>query len=761
MIKIQLYNSFAGVLDVSPDAQGTEDFEQTLKRSDQTDGVVFEYNLDLQFTKQAKAYLRDVFRLGGGIEAVVIVNAFEYKPNAFKWEQIGTGTIKFANSDLSAESYKTSIEQTGFQRKVLNLMDIDVDLDTVVSQAGVELPATPYLDLELHSKAIIKQTAASPGELVEYQQLDVFALTIPGSGAYRERLIYGNIDTQKADLKEINESFALGWGWADFQTIGVGGPSTPAQVKAFLEGDGLTVPGYDKRINVITAKEAGVLDVELNLELKHEIIASDISGDVNVCGIGALGEIEIDAWYEHRDQFNNIKDLQHVGRFGMPNCGDRSDDNTSTGAMEELTFSLPGVALAAGDKIYVYETTRIYGNYSVAGLGEESVEHHFRITPGPNQKLTFTAQTITPPSTAKSYLVFEALKKTFQHYTDQEDCFRSAYYGRTDSSPAYPVDGPGSKRVVVSGANVRKVPGKTTFVNGRDFHGALNALDCLGMGFEISNGRQVVVVEPLSYFYNKDSLIMDLGPVSDLHLIVDEKQYANQIELNYGKIDIQKTNGMDDPNQLRRWKYPITQASRKEQATTKYKLSGYEIEDQRRKISSTEDSKNDENNFLIDLVRDGLTFKPRTNEDFTLIENLFSPETAYNVNLSPRRNLDNWLKVVAISLYLSPKKEIEFSAGEGNYFMVTQKTGEADPKPEGGPGVKIDLSAVAPLFLPERYKFVCPFNADQMALVRANPYGYFKFQEFRGGPDLEGYLSKIVRNAKKKLGTFELLKVFR
>jgi hypothetical protein len=371
------------------------------------------------------------------------------------------------------------------------------------------------------------------------------------------------------------------------------------------------------------------------------------------------------------------------------------------------------------------------------------------------------ALTTTPASSAKAYLTYEALNKTFQYYTDQVDCFRSNYFGRTDTVFPYAVDGPGSLRAILSGANIRKVLGKTTFVNGKDFFGALNAIDCLGMGFETRGGRQVVVIEPLSYFYNKDNLILDLGPVSDLHRVIDVKQYSNSIELSYGKIDIQQTNGIDDANQLRRWNYPITQVSTKQLATTKYKVSPYEIEDQRRLITSTEDSKNDENNFFIDLIRNLASFQPRKLEGYTLVEGIVDPPSIYNLNLSPRRNLDNWLKVVAISLYKAPDKSITFASGEGNYSMVTQKTTESVPKPEGGPGVKVDLTSVAPLYLPERYKFQCPFSSDQMDATRQNPYGYFRFQELRGGPNLEGYLSKVTREAKKKLGTFELLKVFR
>jgi len=650
------------------------------------------------------------------------------------------------------------------------LLERDLDLDTTVSQAGLELPATPFLTLTLHSKSIVKETRSAPSEVStgededdeevpgEYQQLDVFEHSnLPGQQTtYRERVVYGQIDTSKQEINELTDSFSLNWGYVDIGTqMGINGPASVAQYKTYLETN------LTPRINMAALTEAGVMDAVIKLKLKHEIIASDVSGDIDVCGTAALGTMEIHSWYECRDSDNNILELEHIGEFNMPACGARTDGNVSTGTFQELNFSALDIDANVGDKFYVYETVRVYGDYENQDFGDESVQHHFRITAQTGQFISLKVQTVTPPSTAKAYLVYEALNKTFQHYTDQEDCFRSNYFGRTDTITPYAVDGPGSLRAILSGANIRQVLGKTTYTNGKDFHAALNAIDCLGMGFELRGGRQVVVVEPLSYFYNKDSLILDLGPVSDFHRIVDVKQYANQIELNYGKIDIQQTNGLDDPNQLRRWNFPITQVSTKLLASTKYKVSPYEIEDQRRLIGSTEDSKNDDNNFFIDLVREGLGFKPRIMEGYTLVENLFSPDTTYNLNLSPRRNLDNWLKVIAISLYKAPVKEIIFGSGEGNYAMTTQKTGEVAPKPEGGLGVKVDLSGVAPLYMPERYKFVCPFSSDQMAVTRLNPYGYFKFQEYRGGPDLEGYLSKVTRESKKKLGTFELLKVFR
>jgi hypothetical protein len=754
MIKLQFYHPSAGTLTVKPDAEGTDDFEQTMKRSDQTDGVIFEYSLDLKFTKKAKAYLETVFENSGGIEAIVVVNAFEYMPNDFKWEQIGAGTIKYTNQEIADESFKTSIEQTGFQRKVLNLMDTDVDMNAVVSQGGAAIPATPSFNMTLHSKAIIKETTSMPSELIEIQKLDAVVIgNIPGEQTtFREVIVIGNLATDKQALNELKDSFSLPFAWAEAFPIGLGMGNVPADeatMVAFLEAN------KEHRFPVHIATENEELDIDNILPLLHRIVAINNSGDIDINGLdGALGDIEIYAWYELRDAADNILDLQSMGSWDMSGGG----DNERIGDMETKLFALSGINLTAGQKVYLYTTTRIFADYENTDAGSEDVTHHFHVTPGEEYKITLKAKTTTAPSTTKSYLIFEALNKVFQFYSDQTHCFESDYFGRTDSVIEYPVDGAGSLNTIQSGALIRKVAGKTTFANGNDLFGALNAMHCLGLGFEIRNGRQVVVINPLQYFYNENLHVLDLGPVSKFKEVVDTKSYANQFEQAYGKIDIQKTNGIDDFSGKRNWKYPITQVSNKQLATTKYKISADEIENQRRLISSTEDSKNDDNNFFIKVVRIDDTFKPATNEDYTLIENLFDPASTYNLDLSLRRNLDNWLGVIAIALYKSPTKEITFASGEGNYNMITQKTGEPFPKPEGGLGVKVSLEGIKPLWHPKRYKFECPLTSLQMKVIRQNPYGYYTFQRYRGGPNWAGFLSKVTRSDKKKTGTFELLK---
>src|SRR5215204_4962587 len=180
MIAVILSHNLLGTIRVIPDAKGQDELEQTIKRSEENDGVQYEYSLDLEFTKQAGNFLDQAYLLGGRLQSLVVATIYEYDPNKFLWEQIGTGKIKFSNHEKGVLVFKTSIEQTGFEKKVLNQMDIDVDLDTLVSQGGVPLSETPSVNLTLHAKKVLEEYKARPSDSNEYRQGDVMRFSISG-----------------------------------------------------------------------------------------------------------------------------------------------------------------------------------------------------------------------------------------------------------------------------------------------------------------------------------------------------------------------------------------------------------------------------------------------------------------------------------------------------------------------------------------------------------------------------------------------------
>lgn len=783
MIKIQLYNSRVGTLTVKPDAIGSADFEQTIKRSEQYDGVTFEYALDLRFLSEAKEFLLECFEKDQGIEAVTICNVFEYDANSFSWPQIASGTIKFTNAGETLETYKTSIEQVGVQRKILNQLEVDVDLDTLISQGGIPLPATPLLTLTMHPKTIVKETKAFPTADV-FQKEDVFHLTIPnefptGGTVFRDFLVYGQIDNGRKELEEF-PSFDTPYGYDVGNDDGTGFPfdgsglgigdvvATTADYQAFLASH--KNPRFEvSRIDKL--QDTGIGSIRVRWRLKHKASVFNSGGDVDVrCGgiltPGSMNKVQLTAWFEHRDQADNIiGTIEKMGEWAMPGCGD--DERESAILTQE--FIKNNITISLGDKIYIYYIYRIYGRYDQpSGLVDGQLDYTFHVesdlSVGFGTFYDIKVNTSFPATPAKSYLIYEALQKMVQFYSDQVDCIRSDYFGRTDAFlPAgvtpYLVDGKGGLRAFTSGARIRQTDNKV-FSNMKDMFQSLQSIDCIGMGFEVSpdTGRNILRFEPLDYFYKKDQIVIHVGVVADFEEIVNTKPYFNQIEIGYPKLDIKATNGIDEPNTLRRFKPPITEVPTKLTAVGKYKTAAYEIEEQRRLVNSTADSKNDDANFFIDLTREAGTFRPTRDDGFTLIQNLFDAATSYNINLIPGRNLTNWLKQAAIVVLKSFNKVLTFSYGDGNYRVVTQKTGEGLPIVENGDR---DISNIIADAEAKIYKFKVPLKAYQMKIIREMPYGVIQFQKVRGGVTLEGYINKVSRSSSKNLGTFELIKVNR
>jgi hypothetical protein len=793
-LKIELFSNQLGPHTVEPDSIDLDKLDQTLERSkSQGDGVVYEYSLDLRFTKETKDYLYRAFKLTGGIEALVTAQIYEHDPNAFKWELIGTGKIKFTNYDRGQEDVKTSIEQTGFERKVINLADIDVDVETELSQGKVPLIATPTIELELHPKKIIKQTNVSPADGLEFAQLDAFEFEFQDDGDLEKRmaLVYGQIDNGNQKLKELEESFTLPYGYTLMDDIplylslstyakgvsvrGITGTIYTSLIDSNeedLANAAAWAPGLDKylehntqalakRNEVYRAAEAGVLNGTIKIRAKHDVFARNDGGDVDIAGSGCMGELTIKAWLEHRRVDNTFVSVTQIGSdWSTPGVG--GDSRGSVFETKELPVS--GVAVEIGDKFYVYHTLMVAGEYqqpNEGSAGHGHVWHEFRITCDPEETvIQLVNETEFPATTAKAGMIYEVLNKLAEYYTDIPASFVSDFFGRTDSQPvAYAADGPGSLLAITNGRAVRQMENQRIFTSLLDIFNSLRAVHCLGMGIETIAGKQVVRIEPLEHFYNKNLLILELGVVSKFRSKVSTKHYYNQIEVGFNKLDIQTTNGIDEFTTLRKFKNAITQITAKLPIVSKFKASGFEIESQRRLIGTTKDSKLDDANFFVNVRRDGLGgFVTDKAQDYPLVENLYDSGSAYNLDFAPTRMLKAWGKVLAACVINITNKVLTFSSGEGNYAMNSQRNDELLPQGEDD---DIDLTNVEPLWDCEIYSFEVPLTRDQMRQIRANPYGYFKFKEIEGGPDLEGYLLKVKRDSGKKLGDFDLLKVYR
>lgn len=818
-LRLQLIHEALGPLTIEKaDPIGINEMTQTVKRSTDNEGVVYEIIFDVDFIKESRLYLKQAFEQFGGIDAEVLVNAYQWNPNLRRWKLYANGKVNFSKYDLYEDRLTVNIEQVGFQRRVLNLLDTDVNIETTESQNGTAIPAILASQVPYHSKTIYKKASAGPQDSNESQHLDVFTFDIPKDTAPadptllaiwsaaghpfsvdRDAVIVGSIDTNKTKFEELTDLFKVQFSYVNLE-VGMGpGSKTTAEYITHLTAN------KDSRFEIYRATEAGVLKATIPINIRHNIDANDSAGgDVDICGEGDMGNVEILYWFEMRDKNDAILILENIVRAPTQPCG------TIDFPYIQTLYEKNNIAVEVGHKIYVYHTVRVWGEYErPSGAVDGEVHHNLIIQASPPEwdektsngigdkviyggviwessvdenvghipavgafwtnegswsglstatQITLESATVAPVTTAKTILLYDAFQQCCRYLTNQVDCFKSDLLGRTELG--YPVDGEGALIGWTNGGNLRDLPDKKIFASLKELIDFADAVFCVGFGFEIESGRNILRLEKRSFFYSKFTSTLSLGKVYGIKKRLNQKMFYKEIEYGYqGKLDIGKVNAVDEFNTLRRATIPVVNTKNKLKISVKTRTSGYQIEHQRRLQFSTADSKLDDENFAVVLIRDGAGFRTKQDEGYTSIINVIDPATGYNYDISPARCLKNWYQFLASMLIRSTNKKIKFAYGEVNYKMASKKIGETNYLYEDG---EFDLTNVEPLFEPFMYEFKKELRQENFQLIKDLPYGVIDFEDHKGNK-YEAFLSDkgIEHDSFKNMGDFELLHVYR
>lgn len=759
-LRFQLINDRVGsiVLDRA-DPIDINALTRTIKRSEEHEGIVYEIVFDVEFIKEGRRFLQQCYETDGGIDAIVLVNIYRRDVNARRWKLYGTGQVNFNRFELSEDKIVVNIEQTGVERRVLNLMETDVDIETTSSENGTALPSQEINDIEFHSKAILKEYEAYAVNNEEFQAPEVFMIDIDDDGGTQseQRHAIAHIDFSDERLSELEEVFTSSWSIVQFipsaLSDGSGSAGTLSGYLTALESN------LDGRFEQYRATESGVMDIEVSLRLKPAAFSRNDGGDADICGDGSLGHVEVWAWLEKRDKDDNILYLEQVGTpWNISGCG----GTERIGTYETKTKVKNDDIVNVGDKYYTYLTFRVYGTYEQpveSPNGHANIWHTFTLQADKDSTfIHFTNKTTFAPTDVQTVFLYDAIERCVQYYTNQADCFRSNLLGRTERG--YAEDGEGALIALTNGFWLRRMNEKSLFANLKDLIEFANAVFCVGFGFELVEGKQIFRLEKREFFYDKNTTVLSLGKVYDIKRRVNSKKFYNQIEVGYsGKIDVGQVNAIDEFNTIRRYSIPIVNTKNTLKVATSMRVAGYQIEAQRRYAGSTRDSNLDDENFAVVLVRSMSSYKPKRNEGYSQILNVLDAETGYNYDLSPGRIVKNWLKVIAASLIRSSNKIIKFTFGEVNYSMATRKTTEPTLTYENG---NVDLSLIEPLVDNEIYEFEAPLTAEEMELVVQNPYGVIEFKD-RFGNKMEGFIADegIEHDESNNQADFRLIRVYR
>lgn len=709
--RFALSNEAVGTLEITAPV-GWDDMQLTLTRDGLYHGVAIKYSLDLTYVKDGYAFLQTVYN-NFGVEAEALLIIYELEPNEHKWLPSYAGRINFIQYVATEEDSTANAEETGFTRRLLNLEDIEVNLTKLSSLEG--LPILPFErelePLTLHSKAIVKRyegivTANQP----EYSFRPV------SRSEDRHGILYVGFD--EAPINEL-DAYNYNTGLA------LGGDILP--LITFTERGRITVD-YALNILIHCIREEGDFD------------AAEINFYMGKGPLPAGGNATRLYHWNNREFYGSNHNIDGPLTHTINISGSQTYD------------------VEIGDEFYFYGDARIFDIHEPL-FGPYIFE--WRVNANVGTFLKIRGATTTNATAANGMMAHELFSRLVQGLTGRNDAFYSELLGRTDSQPiSYDADGEMSKLWLSNGSQLRGFPiaERPIFASLKEAYASLHALRPIGIGTEfLGNGKERVRLEGIEHFY-QSTVVLKLGRVSGLKMFPAKEYFQTEAEIGFEKWGSNADNSLDETNTKQSRVLPITTEKGKYIALSKYVGSGYLLEQTRREQyvdKPDKEGSNDKTNFWVCVVRNATGFEPERNQLLTVANNILSPETAYNLRITPMRNFLRHGRLIRVGLRHREAKPVIFQQGNANYLAETMFAGEAESVVENQPLLVSDLAE--PLWLPEYYEFEYPLPLSQRQLIEANPYGLITFMDGLGNLK-QGYLKEIKVNLNGSDATFKLLR---
>jgi len=669
--------------------EGWKSGELTFIRDSFYKGVIESYSTNsFEFIKEGRDFIQTAYERGGIDYEIKIY--IDIKVNStFGWQRYFTGKLDLSTYIIDSISAKCEIIPTGFQSLILNRDSIDVDL--------------------LSEKFI----GGGTGSMAQLTGMPT-TLRIPAYQAKRQtdwimEAQIDDIDTTYVHYvpMEVN---------SDEFPVGVSDDQTLLGTTPFFTND-----------ETRTIKLEGTI-----------IVAMDENADPD-----ANLAISIDL-YKNSSVIQTYSD-SHLGTsitFTFP-----VDESISLNVSDEL--SLRAVATHDGEEV---ELTYVTSGVTISadiGTQLDAVD-------------------------IEGFPIYEFVTRILQLTSGETIPLHSDLLGRTDSVPdTYSSDGDGSLMSMTKGRLIREFPLANLVFNGslKDVFKTLNSIRNIGLGFEVIGGVNKVRIEKESYFFDitdnpnypaTDSeaylvnQILDLSGSVTNELISKEvlpDWYANEISVGYQNFEYENVQGLKEFNTKSLYTTPLKSVKRKLDLVAEYRYDTQGANKLREKpysTDSTEDVNGDNHVFGFDVKRLGV-FTVKTDEDFDLVTGGIDPSESYNLDFTPRRNLERHGNVIR-SMQFDEGKEIQWMKSDKNTKLVTQKPSEADAKAENADITVNDFTLG--YWIPEAYICEAPVNEATIAALQANPRGVIKI-----GTDKYMWILEVQTNNDENKGQFKGLRV--
>lgn len=359
-----------------------------------------------------------------------------------------------------------------------------------------------------------------------------------------------------------------------------------------------------------------------------------------------------------------------------------------------------------------------------------------------------------PQRTIYAYPYYEALLRICQLIADKNDIFKSEFFGRTDT-PIVTYAADGQLGHITRGLFVRGTwtLNPTVPLSLSETYQALSSCFCLGMGVEDVSGTDKVVIEDLRYFFD-DNVVCDISALIREDAIekeVDAKRHYSGIKTGYNNYNYEAVGGLSEYNTGSEFTSVIYVLDNMLDIVCKFRADTQGINKLRKVWNTNEDQEGDDHIFLIDSVRDGITWLARTGEDFAEVTGGIDADMWYNLLLTPARNLLRWGAVIRSGLEKNLGTYLRWQKSDKNTTLSTRLTTETDAVVENADILVNDLTE--PFYLPEIYNTECELRYSDISAILTNPKGLVKLSDTK-----YGWILSMVMGSEENKATFTLLR---
>lgn len=552
---------------LSKDPIGWDEGVYTIKRSEEYKGAFHEYSVPLKFHCKGggKSFIDTVYTnedIDGRIDVLVEFDC----DGSGTFETLFNGIINLASYQTDGEFTTVNIEKSDLLTKLFSRDEISVDLETTTSIGGETITAIDKKTLGLTPFEIYYEN--------EWRIDSGYSHSVDWSISNGQALgawVQHDMGVLKSDLNTVSPSYESVED-TDDNNIDPNNYYT-FETLSYIQP-------------ILICNEVGVnYPITIDYDLK---MVGTFTDEKTAGGTRTNDAVQLKLIYGRLDlaDTNSIQDevAQNIGTY------------TSDSFSYDFDIDVQGsFTLNAGDRVWL-----VWDYYNSANVLYQNTATWTYET----SYLKMNSRTFYDPTTAKSFMVHEALNQVVDSIADSNGNFYSEYYGRTDSQKqTYDNDGCGSKLIITNGLALRmfEKPVTCTF---KDLFTTLDALHNIGMGEVNSKIR----IEPLEYWF-ENTKIITLENVQKFTTKNDNSKYINKIDIGYQKWETEFKSGLDEPCTRREYATKVNTVKGGYSKMSKYVASSYSIELTRRKnrfMLPNEDWRYDNDNFIIN-VKEGYT----------------------------------------------------------------------------------------------------------------------------------------------------------